>query len=298
MAKEPDAPERSGVTIDEVTGMETTGHSWDGIGELNTPLPRWWLWTFYATIVFSIGYMIAYPALPLINTATTGLLGWSSRGQLEESIEAANASKADRISAIESAEVSEILADSELRTFAIAGGSAAYKVNCVQCHGSGALGSPGYPNLNDDAWIWGGSGDEIYQTILHGIRFDADDDTRFGEMPAFGADDILTREEISDVAWYVRQLSDQEHDQEAAARGEELYADNCAACHGEEGEGIRETGGPTLSDAIWLYGGSHEEIAAQIHRPSHGMMPGWKDRLSDVTIKQLAVYVHSLGGGE
>lgn len=298
MAKKPDSPERSGVTVDEVTGMETTGHTWDGIGELNTPLPRWWLWTFYATVLFSIGYTIAYPAWPLINTATTGVLGWSSRGELAKSMEAADAAQANRIAAIEATDVTDILADSDLRTFAIAGGSAAYKVNCVQCHGSGAQGSRGYPNLNDDDWIWGGSADEIYQTILHGIRFEADDDTRFGEMPAFGSDELLTREQVSDVAWYVRQLSDQEFDQQAAARGEELFVDNCAACHGDVGEGIRETGGPNLSDAIWLYGGDHAEIVAQINRPSHGVMPGWKDRLNDVTLKQLAVYVHSLGGGE
>lgn len=298
MAKKPDSPERSGVTVDEVTGMETTGHTWNGIGELNTPLPRWWLWTFYATVLFSIGYTIAYPAWPLINTATTGVLGWSSRGELAKSMEAADAAQANRIAAIEATDVTDILADSDLRTFAIAGGSAAYKVNCVQCHGSGAQGSRGYPNLNDDDWIWGGSADEIYQTILHGIRFEADDDTRFGEMPAFGSDELLTREQVSDVAWYVRQLSDQEFDQQAAARGEELFVDNCAACHGDVGEGIRETGGPNLSDAIWLYGGDHAEIVAQINRPSHGVMPGWKDRLNDVTLKQLAVYVHSLGGGE
>ncbi|MCB1387395.1 MAG: cytochrome-c oxidase, cbb3-type subunit III [Nitratireductor sp.] len=287
-----------GPDIDEISGVETTGHSWDGIKELNNPLPRWWLWSFYATIVWAVIYTIAYPAWPLINSSTAGVLGWSSRGALSESIDAAKQAQSVYLAKLEATDVGAIQADGELTQFAVSGGSAAFKVNCVQCHGSGATGSPGYPNLNDDDWIWGGTVDDIYLTLQHGIRHPGDDDTRVSDMPAFGADEILSSAEISDVAWFVRKVSNQEFDAEAAGRGEALYADNCAACHGDAGEGMREVGAPRLSDAIWLYGGEHADIVAQVTRPRQGVMPAWGERLGDTTIKQLAVFVHSLGGGE
>lgn len=293
-----DLEKNSDVEVDDFTGVETTGHSWDGIKELNNPMPRWWLWTFYATIVWGIIYTILYPAWPLVNRATEGVLGWSSRGDLAKELSAAEMRNVDRITEIQTSAVSKIAADSELRQFAISAGSAAFKVNCVQCHGSGAQGSPGYPNLNDDDWIWGGSLDEIYTTIQHGIRHAQDEDTRISDMPAYGRDEILSGEEISDVAWYVRQLSGQESDSAAASRGAVIYEENCAACHGDDGTGIRELGGPNLADSLWLYGGEHADIVAQINNPKMGVMPGWEARLGEVTTKQLAVYVHSLGGGE
>ncbi len=284
--------------IDQISGTETTGHEWDGIKELNTPLPRWWLWTFYATIIFSLVYVVLYPAIPLINGATQGVLGWSSRALLREEIAEAEAANADKLEAMRTLELSEIAADAELRQFAINAGNAAFKVNCVQCHGAGAAGSPGYPNLNDDEWIWGGDLEAIHLTIVHGIRYVNDDDSRISDMPAFGADELLAPDEISDTAWYVLSLSGQDADAAAAGRGETLYVDNCAACHGEAGEGVRDLGAPALNDAIWLYGGDHTQIVSQINAPSHGVMPGWQGRLADETVKALAVYVHALGGGE
>ncbi|UIJ73303.1 cytochrome-c oxidase, cbb3-type subunit III [Aurantimonas sp. HBX-1] len=284
--------------VDAATGVETTGHVWDGIRELDNPMPRWWLWTFYATIAFAAVYTVLYPAWPLVNSATTGLLGWSSRADLRTEISAVDMLNVDRETAIQTTDVSKIAASPELRQYAVAAGRAAFKVNCVQCHGSGAQGGPGYPNLNDDAWIWGGTIEEIHLSIQHGIRYGADEATRYSEMPAFGRDGILDRAQISDVAWYVRQLSGQEADAAGAERGAPLFAENCAACHGESGEGMREMGAPRLNDAIWLYGGSHEEIARQVTLPRHGVMPGWEDRLGEGTVKELAVYVHSLGGGE
>lgn len=284
--------------IDEVSGVETTGHEWDGIRELNNPLPRWWLWTFYLTIIWTIGYTIAYPAWPGLTSATAGVLGWSSRGQLAEQVAEAKAAQSVYLEKVAAMDVGQIQGDAELVQFATAGGASAFKVYCVQCHGSGAAGGPGYPNLNDDEWIWGGSIDEIYTTLQHGIRYATNDETRISDMPRFGADELLGREEIGDVAWYVRKLSGQEADESAAARGETLYVDNCAACHGEQGEGIRELGAPALNDAIWLYGSSHEEIVAQINNPKQGVMPAWGERLGETTVKQLAVYVHGLGGGE
>ena len=282
--------------IDDISGVETTGHEWDGIKELNNPLPRWWLWTFYGTIAWSVVYMILYPAIPLINGATPGVLGYSSRGELHKEVDAAAALKADDVAKIESLEVADILKDSDLTRFAVQGGKSAYKVYCSQCHGGGAEGAAGYPNLNDDDWLWGGTIDDIYLTIAHGVRYEPDDDTRLSEMPAFG--DILETADIRATADYVASLSGIEHDASHLEQGKAVYEENCAACHGESGEGIRELGAPKLDDALWLYGGTVDEIAAQIAAPKHGMMPAWQARLGDATVKQLAVYVHSLGGGE
>lgn len=284
--------------IDEVTGVSTTGHEWDGIRELDNPMPRWWLITWYVTIAWGVAYMIAYPAWPLITTATSGLLGYSSRAEIRAQLDAAEAGKADYVAAVSSKTVDEILADDELRTFAISAGAAAFKVNCVQCHGSGAQGSPGYPNLNDDEWLWGGSANDIHQTIAHGVRFAEDPDTRISEMPAFG--DILQPKEIAQVASFVSSLSNNAGtaNAEDMAAGKEIFAQNCVACHGEDGKGSRELGAPDLTDAIWLYGSTPAQIAAQVRAPKHGVMPAWGARLGDTTVKELAVYVHSLGGGE
>ncbi|MCW7546126.1 cytochrome-c oxidase, cbb3-type subunit III [Aurantimonas litoralis] len=284
--------------IDDVSGIETTGHSWDGIKELNNPLPRWWLWTFYASIAFAAVYTVLYPAWPLVNSATTGLLGWSSRADLRTEMSALEMANADRIAAIRTSDVATIAADPELRPFAIAAGEASYKVNCVQCHGSGAAGSPGYPNLNDDAWIWGGSLEEIAVTLQHGIRYAPDPDTRVADMPAFGRDGILDRDQIADVSQYVLSLTGRDDRPDAVTRGAEIYAQNCVFCHGEAGEGMKEVGAPALNDAIWLYGRDATAIATQISRPRHGVMPAWGERLGDTAIKELAVYVHTLGGGE
>jgi cytochrome c oxidase cbb3-type subunit III len=282
--------------IDEISGVATTGHEWDGIKELNNPLPRWWVWTFYATIVWSLGYVIAYPAWPLITSATTGVLGYSSRQELGNEMRAAADSQAAQLQAIRESSLADILADENLRRFAVSAGAAAFKVNCSQCHGSGAQGTAGYPNLNDDDWLWGGDIEAIHQTIAHGIRFAGDEDTRVSEMPAFA--EILGADEVKQVAAYVVSLSGTPSDAALAEAGATVYADNCAACHAEDGTGNRDLGAPNLADAIWFYGSTESQIAAQIRQPKHGVMPAWNARLGETTIKQLAVYVHSLGGGE
>lgn len=288
----------SNKEIDELSGTETTGHEWDGIKELNTPLPRWWLWTFYATIVWAIGYAIAYPAIPLIDSATAGVLGYSSRANLATQVASAQDAQSVYLTKIADADVTSIAADDELARFARAGGKSAFKVYCSQCHGSGAQGAVGYPNLNDDEWIWGGTLDAIYTTIAHGVRHEGDDDTRINEMPAFGADELLTGDEVKAVANYVVSLSGGEADATLAGQGQQLFTDNCASCHGEQGEGVAELGGPALNNQIWLYGGGVEAVTAQINQPQHGVMPAWSAKLGDATVKQLAVYVHSLGGGQ
>ncbi len=282
--------------VDDLSGVETTGHEWDGIRELNNPMPRWWLWSFYATIVWSIGYAIAYPTVPLISDATKGWLGWSSRGELAQEIQVAKAAQTGNLEKIASLSLQEIDADPQLRQFAIAGGSSAFKVNCVTCHGSGAAGGPGFPNLNDDDWLWGGDLDAIHQTIAHGIRYDADADTRFSEMPAFQG--VLEPKQIRETAAYVVSLTGTPSDQALVEPGKQLFADNCASCHGDDAKGNREMGAPNLADAIWLKGSSEDQIAQQIATPRHGAMPAWGARLGDTTVKQLTIFVHSLGGGE
>jgi cytochrome c oxidase cbb3-type subunit 3 len=286
---------RSPGRIDEPTGTEFVGHEWDGIEELNTPLPRWWLWTFYASIAWAAVYVVLYPAWPLIEGATHGTLGWTSRSELAKDLREAEASQADFRAELAGMSAAELLANPKLLQRAVAGGEAAFKVNCVQCHGAGAAGYTeyGYPNLNDDDWIWGGDINAIEYTLNHGIRWEGSDKTRTNFMPVF--DGILDPSEADAVATHVLSLSGKGRKN---AGGAEIYANNCAACHRAAGEGNRELGAPALNDAIWLYGGSKELVKRQILAPRHGVMPGWSKRLDPVTIKMLAAYVHSRGGGE
>ena len=284
--------------IDAPTGTEFNTHEWDGIRELNTPLPRWWLWTFYATIVFAIGYVVAYPAIPLLNGATAGVLGWSSRDALTEEVEAAKTARAAITSELARTPIERLDPNSPLMRAAVEGGRAAFKVNCVQCHGSGAAGSKGYPNLNDDDWLWGGDLAAIHKTLQHGIREPGDAETRVSAMPAFGRDQLLDHTAIEDVVSYVRFVSRQEAASGSARRGGQVFADNCAVCHGNDAKGSRELGAPNLTDPIWLYGGDREALTATVTNSRQGVMPAWQHRLDPVTVKMLAAYVHSLGGGE
>ena len=284
--------------IDETTGVGTTGHEWDGIKELDNPMPRWWLWTFYATIVFAVGYMIYYPAIPLIEGSTMGISGQTNRLQLKNDMATVESARKETVALLDQTGLPEIQGNQELNRFAMAGGASLFKVYCTQCHGSGAAGGPGYPNLNDDDWLWGGDLESIYTSIAHGIRNGEDDDARESQMPAFGADGILDQDQIAAVTEYVLRLSNQEHDNALADTGLPVFAENCASCHGEAGLGGREFGAPNLADAISLYGNTRQTIRAQIVRPQQGVMPPWIDRLGEASIKQLAIYVHGLGGGE
>lgn len=284
--------------IDETTGVSTTGHEWDGIKELDNPMPRWWLWTFFASILFALGYVIYYPAIPLINGSTMGISGETSRLLLKQETDIANLKRAEKIALLENATLLEIQQNNNLNRFAVRGGKSLFKVNCTQCHGSGAAGGPGYPNLNDDEWIWGGDLKAIYTSIAHGIRNGEDDDERYSEMPAFGTDKILDRGQIASAAEYVLKLSNQSYDEALAQKGSTVFEDNCTSCHGATGLGDRDIGAPSLVDEIWLYGGSRTQITSQITSPKSGVMPPWKARLGDSAIKQLAIYVYSLGGGE
>jgi cytochrome c oxidase cbb3-type subunit III len=281
--------------VDEPTGTEFVGHEWDGIEELNTPLPRWWLWTFYATVIWALGYVIAFPAWPMVERATEGVLGWTSRSQLAEEMSLADQARATVREQISQTPLERLSENAPLMQQAVAGGRAAFQVNCIQCHGSGAAGSQelGYPNLNDDDWLWGGDIRAIEYTLTHGIRQTGDPETRTSAMPAFAG--MFSREELDSLVEHVLSLSGQTAPNAAGAA---LFEQNCAICHGAAGEGMRQFGAPNLSDAIWLRGGSREAIASQILNPRMGMMPKWEGRLDPVTISMLAAYVHSLGGGE
>ncbi len=274
----------------------TTGHEWDGIREYDKPMPRWWLYTFYLCIIFSVGYMIAYPAIPLLKGATPGLLGYSSRGEVSEHIAAVNAKNADIEARLLATPLEEIGADADLARFATAGGAAVFLTYCAQCHGAGAQGAKGYPNLQDDSWLWGGDIAAIQATIRHGIRNDTDEDARYSEMPKFG--EILEGAEIDALANYILQVSSQEHDTVLATAGEPLFEENCAACHGETATGDREQGAPNLTDALWLYGGDLETITQSITNSRFGVMPAWQGRITEAQITQVTFYVHQLGGGE
>ena len=275
---------------------ETTGHSWDGIEEFNNPLPRWWLWTFYACIIWGVAYTIAYPAWPLLKEATPGILGFSTRAEVAADIAAVEAANADIEARLAAADLTAISDDPALSSYATNAGAAVFRTWCAQCHGSGAAGAKGYPNLLDDDWLWGGSIEDIHTTISHGIRNETDLDARWSQMPAFG--EILAPEEITSVVQYVRSISGQDHDAGLAGQGQQVFMDNCAACHGDDGTGDRFQGAPNLTDAIWLYGGDVETLTATVTNARFGVMPSWADRLSAAEIAAVASYVHQLGGGE
>lgn len=288
-----------GHRIDEATGTSTVGHEWDGIEELNTPLPRWWLWTFYITIVWALGYVILYPAWPMVHSATEGVLGWSSRGQLEKELQVDAARRAPVTGAIASTALTDLPAKPELMQAAVQGGAAAFRVHCIQCHGAGGAGLKKlYPSLTDDDWLWGGDLASIQYTITNGIRNPDHAATRTSEMPAFGRDGILEASQIADVVSYVRTISGQEKAAAASTRGAAIFEANCAVCHGPGGQGGRAVGAPKLTDAVWLYGGDRDSLTATINQPRNGVMPRWNGRLDPATIKMLSAYVYSLGGGE
>jgi|GEM_PF-44455 len=286
----------------KVVEVQSTGHSWDGIEEYDNPLPRWWLWTFYATIVWALGYVIAYPAVPLVNDFTKGLLGTTQRDDVEAELrrfDEANAPIETRLAAVDLTEISN---DPELLNFATNAGGSIFRTYCAQCHGAGAAGNPGYPNLLDNDWLWGGTIEDIHLTLQHGIRSPDDPDTRYSEMPKFGVDGILDDRQIHQVTQHVLAIGNLPHDQAAAAEGAVVFEENCAACHMEDGTGDRSQGAPNLTDAVWLYNVNGQADEATIRRIIHdgpfGVMPAWSDRLSESDIRAVATYVHGLGGGE
>lgn len=292
--------------VDEISGVETTGHEWDGITELDNPLPRWWLWCFYASIIWSIGYMIFMPALPAppgFDGHTRGLRNHSERANVAVALADLETRRAPMFArlqeAVDADGVVAVLDDGDLLNFTLAAGRSAFGDNCATCHGVGGGGFIGYPNLRDDDWIWGGSYDDIRHTIVAGIRWEEHPETRFSEMPAFGRDQLLTRDEINAVTDYVMTLSSLTVSASAdLALGAEIYQRECASCHMPDGRGDRQQGAPDLTNNIWLYGGSRDQIRNSIHRGPYGVMPAWETRLPEPVITALSAYVYLLGGGE
>jgi cytochrome c oxidase cbb3-type subunit III len=274
----------------------TTGHEWDGIREFDNPLPRWWLWTLYITIIWGVAYTIAYPAWPLLTRATGGLVGQDMRAEVKADIARFDAMNAPLESKLVSADINTIAEDPELANFTKNAGAAVFRANCAQCHGAGAAGAKGYPNLLDNDWIWGGSMQDIYLTVTHGIRNTTDPDARYSEMPAFG--ELLEKPEIDAVVQHVLAISGQDHDAALAQTGAAVFADQCSGCHTEQGTGDRTQGAPNLADAIWLYGGDVASLTQTVTYSRFGVMPNWSPRLSDADIRSVSAYVHQLGGGE
>jgi len=284
--------------VDEHTGTETTNHEWDEIQELDTPMPRWWINIMYMTVIWAIGYMVLMPAIPLLNGYTKGLLNFSDRTRVAVAVEKMHEERSVNSEKLVGASIASIQNDPDLLRFATQQGRTLFGDNCETCHGRRGQGVPGYPNLNDDIWIWGGSFADIKQTINYGIRAEHDD-TRFGSMAAYGRDELLKPAQIDDLVQHVLSISGQQSDTAAAARGAGLFAENCASCHGDAGKGMRENGAPDLTDTDWLYGGTVATIHETIFNGREGLMPNWNERLSAAQITALSVYVHSdLGGGE
>ncbi len=284
--------------VDHVTGMMTTGHSWDGIQELNTPLPKWWLYIFYATIVWALGYFVVYPSWPLAQSYLPGIWGWSSRGAVNADLQELRDNRKGNNDKLAAMPIADAIKDPAMLSFAQAQGKAAFGDNCAPCHGAGGGGAVGYPNLTDDDWLWGGKPEQLLETITVGIR-GTDANTRPGMMTPFGegSSPLLNKQQISDVADYVRSLSGLK-DTPGAEKGKAVFAENCVACHGEDAKGNQDLGAPNLTDKIWLYGSDKATIEYAVMHGRAGVMPTWKGRLDDATIKSLAIYVYTLGGGQ
>ena len=284
--------------IDSVSGTATTGHQWDGIKELNTPLPRWWVITFYLTIIWAVGYWVVYPAWPLLWSNTSGILHYSSRADVAVELAKLDKIRGEKLAALGAASLADIEKDPAMLALARARGKTVFGDNCAPCHGTGATGAKGYPNLNDDDWLWGGTLDQIMQTIRFGAR-SGHPKTHESQMLAFGKEGVLKPDQVVTVANYVRALSGLStrtgYDPSVGAR---IFAENCVACHGENGRGNPEVGSKDLTANIWLYGGDEATLVETITNGRGGVMPAWEGRLDPVTLKAMAVYVHSLGGGK
>lgn len=284
---------------DPLTGHMLTGHEWNGIWEINTAVPRpYWIFLI-AAFVFSVGYWILMPAWPLGSTYTKGLLGIDQRDIVASHVEAARDARAKWTDRIASEDFATIAADPNLMAFIRQDGHRLFGDNCAACHGTNGKGTPGFPDLVDRDWLWGGSADTVFHTISVGINSHKSDDSRSSEMMAFGTGGVLERPQIVAVANYVKSLSDPAWAKGRAnlvASGRAVFAENCVACHGEDGHGSHEMGAPDLADNTWLYGGDIDTIFTTIYGGRKGEMPAWGDRLTDVERKILTLYVLDRGG--
>ena len=283
---------------DEHSGIETTGHEWDGVKELDNPLPRWWLWTWYASILAAIVYWVLMPAWPGISGYTRGILGQSDRVALAHELTELQAVRGAGAAKLKSASLEEIERDPDLQSYALQVGQSVFGDNCATCHGAGGGGTKGYPSLRDDVWLWGGSLADIHQTLQVGVRSGHPKTRGETVMPAFGRDQLVTPAQVSDLTEYVVALSGRTADRAAVARVRQTFTDQCSSCHGLAGTGDRAKGVPDLTDAEWLYAADRDTIHSQIFAGRNGVMPTWEARFSPETLKALTVYVHANAGGE
>lgn len=275
---------------DPVTGTALTGHEWDGITELDTPVPWAARWALWVSIAIAALFWVFYPSFPLVTDYAKGLLGYSSRAEVGRVLAEADAERAMNFAPFANGDIAALAGDTALEARYSDAISKLYADNCAACHRVDLAGQTGFPNLRDAHWLWSGAPEEIEYTIRHGINA-ADEDTRVSQMPAFGTDQLLDRQQIEDVTEFVLSLSEGDHDAVAAGRGQNVFAENCAGCHGDDGRGGLEIGAPDLGDAAWLYGGSRDDIHASIYRGRQGVMPAWNNRLDDKQIRMLTLYL-------
>lgn len=286
------------VERDPVTGRETTGHEWNGIKELDTPVPRGVLIFLIVTHIWAIAWWFLAPTWPLGTTYTRGLLGIDQRTTVEAQVIEGQQQRASWTTRLEKEPYEAILADEGLMQTVRDTGRQLFGDNCAACHGRDGKGGANYPDLTDDDWLWGGTPEQIEQTMRVGINT-AHPDSRIGQMPAFGKDQMLESDQVRNVAAYVYSLTNSgystEQNVDRIEAGREVFVTNCVACHGENGEGNREVGAPNLTDAYWVYGGAMDTIIASVHGGRQGHMPTWDERMTTAEIRTLAVYVHDMG---
>lgn len=281
-----DVPER-----DPVSGYLTTGHAWNGITELNAPVPRA-VWGFMTvTHVVGVALLILLPAIPLWRSFSPGLLGLDEAQRVDAAVASAAAVRAPWTDVFLATDFAAIQSDSALMRIVRSSGGPLFGSNCAACHGGLGVGNAGFPRLNDADWLWGNDPEIIHETLRVGINV-AHPDTRYAVMPAFGQDELLTRDQIETLVPHVMALS-----APGTAKTPEavnLFAENCASCHGEAGKGLIELGAPNLTDGIWQYGGSADAIRTTLRHGRQGQMPAWEDRLTETDRKILTLYVLDL----
>jgi cytochrome c oxidase cbb3-type subunit 3 len=283
---------------DPISGHKTTGHVWNGIKELDTPVPRGVLMFLVVTHVFAVLWWFLMPTWPLGTTYTKGLLDTDQHKIIEQKLMAANAERAAWVNRIDDASFDEILADPQLMEIVETTGHRLFGDNCAACHGRDGTGQNNYPDLTDHDWIWGGGPEAIAQTITTGVNT-SHEQSRVSQMPAFGRDGMLDTGQVSNVAAYVYSLSHPAYSTperiDAINAGQQVFLTTCAACHGENAKGNQEVGAPNLTDNFWIYGGDIGTIVTTVHGGREGHMPTWDERLTKAQIKILATYVYSLG---
>lgn len=278
---------------DSVTGRMTTGHEWNGIEELDTPVPKVVLVFLALGFAFSLICWLLYPAFPLVTTYTKGLLGIDQQQLVTDQVKQAAVERSSWEAEIASKDFAAIEADPALMQKVRETGQTLFRDNCAACHGAKATGGPGFPNLTSKSWLWGGSPETIAETIRIGIN-SSHPDTRVSQMLAFGRQHVLDAAKIEDVVAYVQSLSGKQGNAALIKAGQEVFAANCVACHGANAKGKMDVGAPDLTDHFWTYGGDSQALYATIYAGRQGYMPQWEGRLSETNRKILALYVSTL----